>query len=479
MKAMKHLRNSLLYLTASVFLGLYPSAGQGQENPEPPKPAGQAYPPLVSGEDDVRPESRPRALKPDENPLTGVEQLTLGTRESRSYWMPGFQFANTFQNNGLSSAKSGDWNSVSYFLGSLSVYDSWRRAQLTMNYSGGGSASNSSDLLNGSIHQLAFTQQFSWRRWRLLFADQFSYLPESSFGFGGVSNTSLPGVGPSFGAGVPGVLTNYVPSQGIFTGSGSRYSNSPIIQVEYLVSPRTSLTAAGSYGILRFAKAGNVEGNDAISNLGYNYRLSERNTIGLQYRFSDYRFLGNPQALNDHAAQIGYGRKITGRLALDVFGGPEVTTYRLPIGGATHRVAFSGQATLNYNFEKTGLRLTYLHGLSNGSGVLIGSNADQLQTQLFRPLARRWQGNVGFGYSRNRQITSGPIGSPLQDFDTWFGSAGLSYALGRTANFSLSYTGRFQYGNQAFCVNLNCGSSYTQHQIWVGFQWSTRPFLIR
>ena len=475
---MKHLSNSLLYVTASVLLGLPPSVAQGQENPEPPKPAAQAYPPLVSGAEDVRPESQPSTLKPDANPLTGVEQLTLGTRESRSYWVPGFQFANTFQNRGLSGVKPGDWNSVSYFLGSLSLYDSWRRAQLTLNYSAGGSESSSSDLLNGSYHQLAITQQFSWWRWRLLFADQFSYLPESSFGFGGVSNISIPGVGGALGAVLGAVQTNYVPSQSIFTSSGSRYGNASIIQVEYLVSPRTSLTAAGSFGFLRFAKAGDIESNDAISNLGYNHRLSERNTIGLQYRFSDYRYLGDPQALNDHAAQIGYGRKITGRLALDLFGGPEVTTYRLPIGGATHRLGFSGLATLRYNSARFGITLSYLHGLSNGSGVLIGSNADQLQTQLFRRLSRNWQGNLGFGYSRNRQITSGPIRGPSLDFDTWYASAGLSHALGRTANFSLNYTGRFQGASQQFCVDLNCGSSYTQHQIWVGFQWTARPFVI-
>jgi hypothetical protein len=475
---MKHLKNSLLYLTATVLLGSLPPAAQGQENPEPPKPAAQAYPPLASGEEGVSPEPRAPALKPDDNPLTGVQDLTLGTRESRSYWVPGFQFSNTFQNNGPSSGKSEDWNSVSYFLGSLSIYDSWRRAQLTVNYTGGGSESSSSDLLNSFYHQLALTQQFSWWRWRLLFTDQFSYLPETPFGFGGVSTISIPGVGASIGTGLPGVQGNYSPSQSIFTGSGSRYSNSSIVQVEYRVSPRTSLTAAGSFGFLRFTKAGNIENNDASGSLGYNYRLSERNTLGLQYRFSDFRYLGNPQALKDHVGQLAYGRKITGRMALDVFAGSDVTMFRVPIGGATHQVAFSGQATLNYNFAKFRVWLTYLHGLSNGSGVLIGSNTDQVQTQFSRQLARKWQGSAGFGYAKNRQITGGVIKSSPQDFDTWFGSAGLNHPLGRTASFSLNYTGRFQSGRQQFCVNLNCGSSYTQHQIWVGFQWSTHPFII-
>jgi hypothetical protein len=475
---MKHLRYSLIYLTTIVLFGLSASVAQGQENPEPPKPAAQAYPPLGSGEETLSPESQPAALKPDDKPLTGVQELTLGTRESRSYWVPGFQFSNTFQNNGPSSAKSVDWNSVSYFLGNLSIYDTWRRAQLKVNYSGGGSESSSSDALNTYYHQLAITQQFSWRSWRLLFADQFSYTPESTFGFGGVSNIALPGAGGLNGVGLPGLQTNYVPSQNIFTSSGSRYGNASTIQADYLVSPRTSLTVAGSFGFLRFANAGHIESNDAFGSLGYNYRLSERNTLGLQYRYSDVRFLGNPEALKDHVAQIAYGRKITGRLALALFGGTEITTFRIPIGTATHQVAFSGQAALNCNFGKSGIQLSYQHGLSSGSGVLIGSNADQLQTQFFRQLSRRWQGNVGFGYSRNGQITGGPTRSPSLVFDSWFGSAGLSHALGRAASFSLNYTDRFQSGSQQFCVNLNCGSSYTQHQIWVGFQWSARPFII-
>jgi len=93
------------------------------------------------------------------------------------------------------------------------------------------------------------------------------------------------------------------------------------------------------------------------------------------YRFGAYRYPGSPQALGDHVMQFEYGRKITGRMALKITGGPEVTTFRVPIGSLTERISGSGSALLMYSFARSNMALTYTHGVNGGSGVVLVGRA--------------------------------------------------------------------------------------------------------
>ena len=79
--------------------------------------------------------------------------------------------------------------------------------------------------------------------------------------------------------------------------------------------------------------------------------------IGVFYRFSSYHYSGNPEAIGDHTVNFAYGRKISGRLALQLSGGPEITTFRVPIGTQTHRISGSGSAALTYATPRGGLSL--------------------------------------------------------------------------------------------------------------------------
>ena len=149
-----------------------------------------------------------------------------------------------------------------------------------VNYSGGGTFSNDKTQGDGYFHQLKLAQVFSWRRWPWAFIDDFGYLPQSQFGFGAGSGLAVPGIGGSLGPSSPVLQPNHQPSQPILTAVGSRYSNSITTQIVYHVSPRGSITLAGSYGILRFVEAGNIDSNDSIFSVGYNYALSKKDTIG-------------------------------------------------------------------------------------------------------------------------------------------------------------------------------------------------------
>ncbi len=204
------------------------------------------------------------------------------------------------------------------------------------------------------------------------------------------------------------------------------------------------MTVSGSYGILRFVEAGNIDTDDTILSTGYNYALSRKDTIGMLYRFSGYRYVGNPQAINDHVAQLAYGRKITGRMALQLFAGPEVATFRVPFSGATHKISGSGGANLTYAFRRSNLSLSYNHGVGGGSGQFTGSTSDQAQSTINHQLSRFWQSNLNFGFARTTSLGLSSASPASQTFDSWFAGGGLNRPLGRTANFTFGYTAFIQ-----------------------------------
>ena len=399
-----------------------------------------------------------------------------------SYWVPGFEYSNSVSSTALNQTTASGWNSTSFLAGNVSLVQAWRHSQLLVNYTGGGFFSTDSSEGSGYFHEFALTQAFKWRRWQLALIDQFSYLPEAAFGFGGATGIDAPGVGGSLGPVLPGLQSNYQPNQSIFTSVGTRYTNTFTAQATYLISPRASINVAGSYGILRFLEAGSIGTDDTIFNVGYNYSLSKKDTIGVLYRFTADRFPGNPQALNDHVVEAAYGRKITGRLALQLFGGPDITIFRVPVGSATQQVSIAGGATLNYAFgsnDRNDLSLTYNHGISNGSGVLIGSSTDLVESRLTHRFSRYWTGAFNFGYARNSGLGSLNAGQNSQAFNSYNIGGDLRRPFGRSSILSLGYTAQIQTSNQAVCASGKCDTSYTSHRIFLAFSWHARPFVLR
>jgi hypothetical protein len=440
----------------------------------PPKPAGRGNPTFgdVPDADDAS-----TSMTPDSTPLTGVQVATLGTQAQRhSYFVPGFQYGNFIRSSTLEAPQTEDWNSTSFVAGNLSLLQQWSRAQLALNYTGGGTFSTDPIVGNSQYHQLQAQQMFEWRHAKLLLVDQFSYLPESNFGFGAASPLAIAGIGGALGPSLPVLQNNYQPTQSIFSALGPRYSNSATAQIDYDLTSRSSVSISGSYGILRFVDPGNIESNDSILSVGYDYLVSKRDTIGVLYRFTSYRYPGNPQGINDHVVQLAYGRKITGRAALQLFVGPEITQLRIPLNGQTQQISVSGGANLSYAISRTTFAINYNHGVSGGSGVFSGTTSDQLSGSVDRKLTRTWDGNLNLGYARNQSLgdQAGVLAKPA--IDSWFAGAGVNHPLGRAATMALAYAAYIE-SSDAGCSSGSC-SSYVQHQISLSFQWHMRPVVI-
>jgi hypothetical protein len=445
-----------------------------------PKPAAKAYPPIGLG-DDQETNQGPIALQPDDRPLTGFQELTVGTPpEKHSYWIPGISYTNFIQSNALAQGGGNDWNSTSYITGNLSLLQNWSRAQLSLNYSGGEAISTDSAIGNGQFHRFSAVQTFTWGRWRLTVLDQFAHLPQAQFGFGAGTGLAIPGVGGPLAPGLPGLQSGFTPSQSIFTQVGPETSNSFGTQFSYALTPRSSVTIGGVFSILRFSEPGNIESNDVVLNAGYNLQVSRTDIFGMSYRFSAYEFLDSPQAMGVHAIQAAYGKKITGRLALKLSGGPEITSFRIPpgVGTGTHHVAGTGSASFSYAFSAGSASLGFNHGADNGSGVLLGAISDQVTGSANRKLTRVWRGNVSLGYTNTSPTGGNSAPTPNLAYNTVYVGAGVQRPVGRTTEFTLNYTANIQTSKNAVCAGANCSTNFTTHVIAVGLNWRARPFVL-
>src|SRR5215813_12448890 len=165
-----------------------------KQQPDKPKPAAKAYVPICAEDQD--PNQPADTLQPDGRPLTGLQQPTIGApMERHSYWVPGLSYHNLIQSNGQTQGGSNDWSSTSYVAGNLSLLEHWSRSQLTLNASAGGDFSTDSSVGNGGFGQLGATHTMNWQRFQLTLLDQFSYLPQSQFGFAAGTDLAMPGIG--------------------------------------------------------------------------------------------------------------------------------------------------------------------------------------------------------------------------------------------------------------------------------------------
>jgi len=475
--------NKLIVLAAfsSVFLIGSKSLSAQEEQQTPvqgkTKPAGATtYPVPLAGPDDQPDQNN--QLVPDTTPLTGIQTPTLGTPGlNHSYWMPGIQWSGSIQSHGYDQIQNPDWIMNNYLVGNVSLLKAWTgRSQLSLNYSAGGFLTTDSAQGNGYYQQLALTQTFNWNRWQLQLIDQFSYLPESSFGFGGgAGGLGTPGTGGPLVPVIPGMGNNYIPNQSIYAALGPRYSNASAVQLTYLTSPRGSFTFSGSYGLLNFVEDGNVDSDMITGTAGYNYALNPHDTLGVFYKFSSFHYPGEPQAMGDHSFNIAYGKKITGRVALQLYAGPDFTTSRVSINGNSSSFGVNAGANLQYGLHHGAFNLGYSHGVTGGSGVLTGTNSDLINTSISHRLTRLWSGQFNFGYARNTSLSITSADSLT--YNSYSVGGGINRPLGRNATFAINYNINIPDYSTSACTGAACTSNQKLQYITINFQWHTRPLV--
>jgi hypothetical protein len=497
---MKKWRMASWTLILVLALGV-PTAWAQQKDPRLNPPVAP-LPPISPGEsssksalDDPVPNPQ-NAVKPDESPLSGAEAFTLGTSGGgRSYVTPTIRYTQIADYSKKTTGTLDDWRSTGTLVGQLALQRIWGRSQMGIDYSGGGTLFTTASNSKGSFHRLGINQQISWRRVTLMLADSMIYLPDSSFGAGGIGGIGLGsgmtgglgngGIGTGLGGGGfggglgGGLIPGITPNQSILTGSGRRISNTALGQIQYTIGPRSSVTASGSYGMLRFLDSGFISSNNYQFMTGYNYKMNSADTIGLVYSLSMLRFGGITRSANFHSFHFAYGRRLTGRLALRLSGGPQFGTFANQVAGSSNRVSWSLRSSLSYNFRNTDLGLNYSHGATTGSGVMVGSDTDRVDGSIRRQLTRMWQGGLVSGFSYNRSLRQLNTVATSRNVVSWHVGFTLQRPLGRKAQMHLTYhmTGQ-DAGNPAGCTGLACGHTPIRHHFALAFSWGFGPYAI-
>jgi hypothetical protein len=445
----------------------------------------QTAPPGLSAPSASSPAAEPNSsqqLQPDTHPLAGAYLYTLGSAlEGRNYLQPEFSIGEMGTNNPeyISNTQS-QWVMATLPEVSLLLVHASKRNEIAAGYLGGGFIYNNSRFssADATFQSLNLSDTVQFRRLTLTLADMFSYLPNGAPAFGGVGG--LGGISPSLpgGAGLGGlgqINPMFASGQSILTNLVGAYNNNALIQAEYALTARTSFTAMGSYGTLQAGNksAGFLSENSVMGSGGLEHRLNRRDTVGVSYYYSAFHYVGLPQSFSSNSVDLDYGRKITGRLALQLYAGPEVVTSRFGKTSLTQVLA-SGYGDLTYARGRNNYSLSGGRYSTGGSGVIAGSDTETIGAGWSRQLTRKWSSYVSGGLVRNSEFATPGVLSAIH-YDYWDGGLSLTRVVSRRVSIYLDYSYQRQLTNAGTCTASLCAANLTGQVAGIGLIFTPRP----
>ena len=362
---------------------------------------------------------------------------------------------------------------VTSIAGELELRRVSRNRLFTMRYQGGGmfnAYGSNVAILGGrssNFQRLGLTQKLDFGHWSLFFSDEVGYT--SSSAFGGGANAGAAVIGPAALAGggnLAGLNPTLVPAQNLLTQIGSQVSNSSVVETDYRLNARSTVTVTGNYSILRSPDGNLIESNQEGVSVGYNRNLTARDTVGISYGFTQFGYEDLDTRTRNHTAQLLYGRRVTGRLSLQVGAGGGIAQVHSAVL-SQNLTLWNAQANLHYLVHRMDFTAAYARNVNAGSGVLPGANSDVVSGGFSRPFLRRWLTSTTVGYSRNSALNAGDT------YSTFYANSGVQRRLGLYNGVFVSYSFQRQTGLALFCPG--CADQSIRHIVTVGFDWGFRP----
>jgi len=473
------------------------SRAQANSGETPPAAPGAALP---SSEDEA-------AATSADNP-SGPDRKQSQPSERHSFFLGGLHIDETAEtNSGPSTGSSTQISSFTSALGSLHLLSLKRRSETAIDYVGGADIYGASQ--NISIQQLNATQRILWRRGQLVFTDEFGDLPGGNFGsdwFGGAAAYNLGLAGMSANPPAPADLSSFFGASN-YTGRG--ITNASTVGFAQTLTPRSSITATGGYGITDYslysANSQNLINNHGIgAQASYNYQLNRRNQIGFFYGYQDMQFaLAGAGNLETNQVELIFSRQVSRRMDFELGAGPDFVKFSSQVNGPVDRtggsarawfeidpefarfkrrasesqnqIGFSGFASLNYHLRKDSFALSYERLVTNGSGLFAGANTDACQLSFTRP-ARQWSLGLDAGYVRLSEIGQLPGGIPGQSYQYGFAGVAIQRQLGRYLSSIVGYQFSDQSSGSSRCaVSAVCPWNGQTHALSAGIHWFSRP----
>lgn len=399
---------------------------------------------------------------PDTHTLSGGETFGLGSLFGfRRLFDPALYISQTAD----SGIAYGNWNSTTSIGGSLALRQGIGPWRLTVVYNGARTFYHPNSIYNQTYHNLGLSQTIRGGRWTFRMRDDLTYSSQAVFGgldtggFGSYSLFRLLGyIQPSLAQG-----------QTISTGRARRLGNTALVEADYALSRRTSITFTGSYGLLHFLDSGYINSHNINGRVGYDYALDPKDTISLMYDFNRTSFGSNYGGIDANMVQLAFGRKVTGRLAFQFAVGPQLLGFHNFSVPTSEHLSWNLSSGLTYAIRRTSYSLTYSHGLANGSGVVYGAERDMIAASMSHTFTRFWSGVLNGGYALNSPLAS--INVSTGRYKYWFGGLSIRRQMGRHLQFSFHYEFEQQATNNAVCQVASCGSTGLRQVIGATVQW--------
>jgi hypothetical protein len=410
----------------------------------------------------------PAQVLPDTNTLAGAEPFGLGSLDSaHTIFDPSISFSELGQTFPPTPGQS-SLASTTLLNGIMNFDRTWSKYHLSAAYTGGETFNLGPITSHTSFQNLMVMQQITWERWHVLLRDDFTASPGAAFTGAGMGGPGLIAQSSSMlGSLLNGSGQAFTPGETIETGNATRYMNSVLGQMEYSFSRRSTLTFSGSYGLLDFPSAGYVSSHMLNAQAGYDYLIDPMDSIGVIASYGKTDYTGATNSNTDYSASLAFGRKITGRLALQAGVGPQQT--RVASGTGNFDLWFmSVNSALSYERRRSGVSFSYTRGLGAGAGVYLGAATNTFLGSGHYQFTRFWTGSVAGGYALNTSLA--PAGVATTSFNNVFAGANLGRRVGRHAQINFNY-GVQRQGSPAACPVANCGIAGIQQTFGMSVTW--------
>jgi hypothetical protein len=422
-------------------------------------------------------QSTPYELNP---PIVGLNVPPLQPTgiEGRSYLIPGAQVSQAVDTDEGGTANSSALNGVTRGLGGVTLQKLWRRYDFAADYLGGVGYYSNRAQSTAWMQLLDVDQHIHWSRGQFAVRDAFSYLPEGNFGAGSFGGTGALGavgglVGGLSGLGILG------PGQFATLGDQPRITNVAIADVTEFLTPRSSVSAVGAYGLVHFTNDtfGLIDSHQFTAQGAYDYQLNRKDQVAVLYAYQTFKF---PSVVGSDfetdLVNVLFGRRISGRMEFIAGGGPQFTHVDNPVFGSSHRITFSGRASLDYQFRTLRLALSFFRYNTNGSGFSAGATTDLVRFSVGRPLGRQWLANLDVGYTHNSIIGHSLFVSNAQSFNYVYAGGSLHRELGRQFSGFISYQFSNVNSDGSLCIRgFSCNYTSQREVALIGLDWHPHP----
>ena len=242
----------------------------------------------------------------DNRPPSGVQPVGLGIggRKEVNISLNASQSWDSNPPVGVTSGNS--WEPASSFGGTLELNLDATKSKTFLDYNGSGIAYPNANPVLKTYQNFGFSQIVRLSRWTLTAADTLNYSPDSTFGGYGYTLTAANSNSD------PSSVVNpaYVPNQSILTPFTVSYLNTVVGQLEYGLTRRSSWTASGSYGILRYPDSDLSNTNQIGASTGYNHSITAKDAIFASYNYNEFRYTAFDVSFASQNVQFGYSRKV-------------------------------------------------------------------------------------------------------------------------------------------------------------------------